>query len=588
MIKELKDLGEKLSNDESADKYTDDAIKYEKIGIHIEIDSRGNFIKYSCFDEIDTPCEAITAKKGNARLLVDKAEETLGYFSQDDKDGENKSAYKHQLYLKKLEYYKQLSSLAPVNSFFYKNSKNGVENARAHFEDGVHENVRIKNLTFLLVEGKTIKRINEESDVINALIENYKEFTKSNLSGKICSVCGKADYPVLDQPHGMIKRVPDGQSAGCALISFNENAYESYGFVGNNNSSVCTHCATLYVKALNFLLNDGSKVQREGDKKPHYEYTHRQNLGSDTAAVFWTRDNHAVDMMSWLNEPEEAEVKSLLSSPSAGKDILAQSIDDDRFYCITLSGSAARIAVRDWIETSLGELKRNIARWFEDIRIAGYDFKTEQSDILYFPLWKIAKSCQGPGDDTTASRVETALWKAAIKNEPIPIRVLTSALHRIRVEERKDTTECAALIKLVLNRNNKKGEKQMKEVLDLENHNIGYLCGRVFAVLENVQFHAIGEANAGIGNKLFGAASTTPSATFGRLMKLSKHHLGKIHGEKAGLAVNLDKSLQEIMSHIDDFPKTLSLEDQGRFALGYYHQKNAIFSQTDNKAGGIK
>jgi CRISPR-associated protein Csd1 len=123
----------------------------------------------------------------------------------------------------------------------------------------------------------------------------------------------------------------------------------------------------------------------------------------------------------------------------------------------------------------------------------------------------------------------------------------------------------------------------MKENLDPENSNIGYLCGRLFAVLENVQYHAIGDANAGIGDRLFGAASTSPSATFGRLLKLAKHHLGKIGGESKGLEVNLDKTIQDILSRIGDFPRTLSLEDQGRFALGYYHQKNANFKTKENK-----
>ncbi len=87
--------------------------------------------------------------------------------------------------------------------------------------------------------------------------------------------------------------------------------------------------------------------------------------------------------------------------------------------------------------------------------------------------------------------------------------------------------------------------------------------------------------NAGIGERFFSAASTTPSAAFGRLMKLSKQHLSKLKGEKPGLAVNIDKQLQALCSDIESFPTTFRLEDQGAFALGYYHEKSKSFEKSN-------
>lgn len=119
------------------------------------------------------------------------------------------------------------------------------------------------------------------------------------------------------------------------------------------------------------------------------------------------------------------------------------------------------------------------------------------------------------------------------------------------------------------------------EKLDEKNKGTAYVCGRLFAVLESIQWFALGDTNAGIRERYFSSASTTPGLAFGRLMKLSQHHLSKLKGEKPGLAVNLDKDLQELCASIEgsQFPATFRLEEQGAFALGYYHQKNKKYNE---------
>lgn len=122
----------------------------------------------------------------------------------------------------------------------------------------------------------------------------------------------------------------------------------------------------------------------------------------------------------------------------------------------------------------------------------------------------------------------------------------------------------------------------IKERLDVDNTNTAYLCGRIFAVLESIQRAALGkDINAGIRERYFSFASTNPSPAFGRLMKMSQNHLTKLKSEKAGLAVILDKELMDLFCKINEkeFPSIFSLEEQGQFAIGYYHQKQDTFKR---------
>lgn len=439
-------------------------------------------------------------------------------------------------------------------------------------------------------------RIHEKPEVLRAVIDKYESLQQEQLANtaKICSVCGKNDYPVEDIPHGMIKRVPDGQSSGCALVSYNENAFESYELKGNNNSSVCTNCAKTYVEGLNWLLSSGSEVLiagKKGKTKPQFRYSNRRNFGKDTAMVFWTRDNQAVGEIDLLEAPSAGEVARMIDALSLGKEQDSRYLESERFYSCTLSGAAARIAVRDWIETSLGDFRMSIAHWFKDISIKRYDFDLKEMITLYAPLYDLARSCQRKNsdesydkEDTATARVASSLWKAALQNRPMPLWILTKVLQRARLDKHGVTPERAALIKVILNRNNKGGDFMIMENKADGNRPVAYVCGQIFAKLESIQYAALGDRNAGIREKYFTYAMTTPAAAFGRLFNLHSKHFTKLKGEKPGLAVTLDKELQELCKDIDinSFPQLFQLEEQGQFAIGYYHQKQAQFAGKTN------
>ncbi len=582
MIKELSELGKKLREESAADKIVHDAIKDEPISIDLIIKKDGSFYKFEPIEKIKRPAEAITAKKGKARLLLDKAEEVLGYL------GEEK---KHKLFLDKLQEYKNINIIKPVLAFYTTKKADGVEKALSAFDEQVNEKERSGNIAFRIANDDS--RLHEKQEVYDAIIDKYNHIKKEKLmSGSIkCSVCGQDSHPVEDVPHGMIKRVPDGQTSGCALVSYNDTAYESYKLAGNMNSHICTGCSRTYVEGLNWLMTNGNYQiikNKNGKGKEVFKYCNRRNFGTDTAMVFWTRNNLKVDELDLFDNPDPGTVSHLIESVASGEAKKSKYIENDRFYSCTLSGAAARIAIRDWIEMSLDDLKKAIARWFEDVKIEAW------GEAYYVPLYRMAACAQNEKSEnkTTTSRIASHLWKTSLKETTPPLWLLTAVLKRLRIVENNEdsgkkesvTPERAALIRLILNRNNK-GGYMLTEKLDIENCSPPYICGRIFAVLEGIQRAALGKnINAGIRERFFSFASTNPSSAFGRLMKLSQNHLSKLKNEKAGLAVILDRELQELFSKIKEFPAIFALEEQGQFAIGYYHQKQDTFKKAKSNA----
>lgn len=594
MIKELSELGKTLRAGKSEDAWVHDALKEEVISIELVIMPDGAFHCIQLIDEKLTPAEAISAKKGKARLLLDKPEEVLCF-------GDAASKKKHQLFLEKVAQYRSMSELLPVKAF-YENRETGVNAALAAFEtlastDDKKVKKKLSGNIGFRIHSEAL-RIHEKPAVLQAVIDSYDVLQRDQLANdsKNCSVCGKNDFPVGDLPHGMIKKVPDGQSSGCALVSYNASAFESYELRGNENSSICTNCAKTYVEGLNWLLASGNEVQvtdKKGKSKPQFRYTNRKNFGADTAMVFWTRNNQTLDEIDLLDAPSSDEVAVMIESLAAGNATGHRYLETERFYSCTLSGAAARIAVRDWIETSLGEFRTSIAQWFKDIAIGRYDADLKKITTSYAPLYSLARSCQRQRmksdgtyeydkDDAATARVAVALWKAALHKASIPTWVLSRALQRARYDV---SAERAALIKLILMRNTKVGGSMIMENEVQGKKPVAYVCGQIFAKLEHVQYKALGDRNAGIREKYFTYAMTTPAAAFGRLFNLNSKHLTKLKSEQPGTAVNLDKELQELCREIDilKFPQQFLLEEQGQFAIGYYHQKQAQFAGSNNK-----
>lgn len=593
MIKELCEFGDKKRIDIAQGRNIHDALIVDHLDLIISINKNGKF-KNIFSVERETIIEDVirTEDKGRTssivpRLIVDNAQYVLSYPKKS-----KRSKDCHEEYIKKLKNY-SMAELKPLYNF-YSNSAEGINAAYEEF-DKLLQSKQIKDGKIGFVIHGLDQLLNENENVLKAIIDSYEkaeENRKLGLSIK-CSICGETKYRSNSiSTHGTIKRVPDGQTSGCTLVAYNAEAFESYNLSGNDNSFICTHCIKNYTVGLNWLMTDGKVVQiqdKKGKTKERFIFSQRKDYtNSDTTIIYWTRNNQKVAELDLFDNPDPGTVSHLIESVTSGEVKKSEYIKNDRFYSSTLSGAAARIAVRDWIEMGLDDLKKAIARWFQDIKIEAW------GDMYYSPLYRLANCAQNEKSDnkTTTARIASYLWESSLKETAPPLWILTAILKRVRIIENTEdgvnkesiTPERAALIRLILNRN-KKGGSMLNEKLDTENCSPPYICGRIFAVLESIQRAALGkDINAGIRERFFTFASTNPSSAFGRLMKLTQNHLTKLKNEKAGLAVVLDRELQELISKIQEFPAIFALEEQGQFAIGYYHQKQDTWKNAKSNA----
>jgi CRISPR-associated protein Csd1 len=269
-------------------------------------------------------------------------------------------------------------------------------------------------------------------------------------------------------------------------------------------------------------------------------------------------------------------VKALFRSIDTGA--YAEDKGDTRFYVLGLAPNAARIAVRFWITNTVANMAGRIRQHFTDTAIVHgpKDPETLSLDrLLRSTAFNEERERIPPnlGGDT---------MRAILEGLSYPQTLLQAAIRRVRAE-RDIGYPRAALIKACVNREARRDktnkEEELTVSLDPSNANIGYRLGRLFATLERIQQAANPGINATIRDRFYGAASSTPVTVFGNLMRLSNHHISKLEKEKPGLAVVFKQSLGEVMSAVPDFPSHLALADQGRFAIGYYHQTQKFFEK---------
>lgn len=547
MFAELVELGKRVRKGH-------DALKEEKCSWDIVIDKEGYFLNLIPCD-ITIEAENLTAKKGKARLLLDKPEETLGF----DED-------KHEKYIAKLAEYKDIQELSPVFSFYDKLEE--VEKVRKVFLE-LPQAKQKGNLTFMLDS----ERLLSNENVRKAIKKKYEDGLSIKKQGAhLCAVCGTNNYPILDEPHGSVK-LPKGQTSGSMLVSYNTNAFESYNLKGNLNSGICTNCARNYIEALQFLVGNGHEIITEkGEKK--YKFTNRQKISDDTIALFWTKEpDDEIDPFSDICQPSEERVRKLFSSVITGDNQRVNTEMENYFYCCTMSSAAARVAVRDWMAISVSQYQKNLQQWFDDIETV------KDGEILYPGINSILSSCikkktkPTQSDVKAKARIGSILWHAALTNTSLPLMVLQSVLTEI--EHDFFSPEKSTVIRLVLNRNIKKSY-YMKKELDEQNESKAYLCGRLFALICQLQYKAQGEVNSSIKDRFFASASSNPSRAISIL--LTKYV--PVYQKKTKGAYT--KSITEIASRIEHFPEKLTLTERGEFALGYYYQYAAKKNEYSN------
>ncbi|ADW17643.1 CRISPR-associated protein, Csd1 family [Desulfobulbus propionicus DSM 2032] len=384
---------------------------------------------------------------------------------------------------------------------------------------------------------------------------------------RVCLVSGEPDEPT--RLHTAIKGVWGAQTSGANIVSFNLDAFRSYGKEQGLNAPVGGRAEFAYTTALNSMLVKGSKQ--------------RMQVG-DASTVFWAeKKNDLEDVFADIfgepskENPEQATkaIRILYEAPKAGAPPLTE--DYTPFFVLGLAPNAARIAVRFWHAGTVGETARHILQHFEDCKMV---HGPKQPGFLSLFRLLVSTALQGKSENIPPN-LAGEFMKAILAGTPYPKTLLAAVLRRCRAE-REITYPRAALLKAVLARAARfyrQSEQEVGMALDTGNSNIGYRLGRLFATLEKIQEEASPGINATIRDRFYGAASSTPVAAFPHLMKLKNHHLAKL--DNRGRAVNLEKVIGEIMDGIVDFPTHLSLQDQGRFAVGYYHQRQAFFIKNE-------
>jgi CRISPR-associated protein Csd1 len=374
-----------------------------------------------------------------------------------------------------------------------------------------------------------------------------------------------------------IKGVPGGLATGTNLISFDKDSFCSFGLNQAQNAALSGPAELKIRSALNTLI-----VKSREQKL----------VFNDTAHLHWTRKPIEDDPIDLLANADENAIAALIKSVKSGNP--PAEFDAINYYAMSLSGNGARIVVRDWLESTVSEIKQHVAEWFQDLAIVSPDGVGKKRDFKFFALLygMVRKEL-----DELPPQISAQLFHAALRGTPLPQTALAAALKRQQIEPKGEDAmrnavivarlslvkACLVRTQKVSNHNNQQTAQIMTECLNPESRDSAYLCGRLFAVFDRLQYLAQGPVNAGVVERYYASASTTPALVMGRLFRNAQFHLPKAGeglsaslsaAQKQAIAENVRKEFEEISSALgEQFKPTLTLEEQGRFALGYYHQK---------------
>jgi CRISPR-associated protein Csd1 len=388
--------------------------------------------------------------------------------------------------------------------------------------------------------------------------------------------------------HPALKGVDGAQSSGASIISFNLEAFGSYGKSQGGNAPISEQVTFGYTAALNHLL------RRE-------EHNRQRIRIGDATVVFWaladtpeiseTAEHTFAELLDpSVDDAQEAmKLRAVLEAVSKGRPLreLNAGLDErTQMFVLGLAPNASRLSIRFWQVGTLGHFACRIAEHFHDLSIAPEPWNT--APAVWRLLLATAPSRDGKAKaEDVLPQLAGELTRSILTGSRYPRSVLANAIMRMRAD--RDVSGIrAALCKGVLTRDRRLGfngsDEEVPVSLDKEASNAGYRMGRLFAILERVQHSALPSLNATIRDRYYGAASATPASVFPMLLRNAQNHLGRLRKDKPGLAGSLERDITEVIDGFGtEFPRSLRLEDQGRFAIGYYHQSKARFHHSDEK-----
>jgi len=495
-------------------------------------------------------------------LLWDHA----GYVLQHPDD--NKAKNQHTTWLRSLkELPPELNNDEGVTAILKFYDSGGVDDVKSHKTWNECTKVLSCNMTFKLAgEILPIPCCHAVQEYVKQASKSSSDITDESIEDKVigrCLVTGEVGEIV--RVHSDTRISKDSKK----LVGFQKNSgFDSYGKEQGYNAPVGKSAEFAYTTALNTLLKS----------------SHRMLVG-DAVTVCWSEKSSDLEnqIADFFSEPPKDDpdrgvraIESLFKSIKSGA-FLADENEKTRFYVLGLSPNSARIAIRFWIVGTVAGMAVKIKQHFDDLRIV---HGPRDKDVFSLFRLLVSTAAQGKADNITPNLAGDTI-RSILEGLPYPKTLLSAAVRRNRAEQ-EVTYYRAALIKACINRatrfKNTSIKEELKMSLDENNTNIGYRLGRLFATLEKIQQEANPGINSTIRDRFYGAASGTPVAVFGNLMRLKNHHLAKL--ESAGRRVFFEKRLGQIIDGVEAkiaFPTHLNLEDQGRFAIGYYHQMQDFF-----------
>lgn len=389
----------------------------------------------------------------------------------------------------------------------------------------------------------------------------------------ICLVTGKKAE--ISRIHRTIKGVPGAQSSGAALVSFNAPAFESYGKEQSYNAPVGKYAEFAYTTALNYLLSQRNYTFQLGD----------------TMVVYWAENGQQKyqDVFSFALVPtvdNRETIREIFDCIKKDQPIKVEDIEMDseqRFYILGLAPNAARLSVRFFYQDSFGKILEHISEHYERMKIVQPSWETREYMSIRDMLMETVN--QNSRDKSPIPNMAAMVMQAVLSGGRYPASLYTDTLIRIRADqgERKLSWGRTAILKayLIRNTNWKEGVNYMG--LNKENSEQPYLLGRLFAVLEFIQKDTNPGIKATIRDRYFNSACATPASVFPILIKLMNSHIKKLERDNLGAKISYENQLTEIMGKLDEFPIRLTLEEQGKFDLGYYHQVQDKYTKREDR-----
>ncbi len=539
-------------------------VMYNKLAVKwiIDIDDNGNFLgmpptsdsgkKNDRGKEFQTP-HVMKASGIKAKLLADNGEYVIGK-ARKDSDVE-KVKERHSAFIRLIETAEQSTDEPTLQAIIKFYQKGQVQKITLSDDFDPSHNITFRVNGIFPFELPNVQQFwAKYSGAMGS--EDKDEISDKDIME--CIVCGKVK-PVLRRLPFKIKNIPKGQKAGNALISANSPAFGSYSLEESLIAPICHDDSEKFSKAANALLQD--------------ENTHIA-IGP-LVYIFWTKEETGFSFASLLSKPNPADVQALIESAYKGRKAVA-AVDETKFYASAFSASGSRVAVRDWIETTVSSVKQNLARYFSLQRIVEPNGEQHNPLGLYWlSAATVPRRKEKPDFDQLNPNVPRVLLKCALDGNPPPDWLLFQAVKRTRAVQdvRKNH---AAIIKMVMlsKETDKTIQEGKMEQLDLTNKEPAYLCGRLLRVIESIQYEAQGKTNTTVVGRFYGSASSAPASVFGILLQRAQANLEKLRKEKEGAYKSLQTKIGSITyPDLKSFPKMLNLEQQGLFALGYYHQR---------------